>query len=44
LISYWLDLAAREAENDGIHTLEERIASLSLMTEIWIHFSDAVGE
>ncbi len=44
LIDYWLDISAREAENDGVHTVEERIAALSLMTEVWIHFTDHVGE
>lgn len=44
LIDYWLDLTAREAENDGVHTQNERIASLALMTEIWLNFSDHIGE
>lgn len=44
LIDYWLDLTAREAENDGVHTVEERIAALCFMTEIWMNFTDYVGE
>lgn len=36
-------MCAREAENDGVHTNEERIAALSLMTEIWIHFTEFCG-
>lgn len=44
LIDYWLDLTAREAENDGVHTVEERITALGLMTEVWLHFQDHVGE
>lgn len=44
LVDYWLDLTAREAENDGMHTLQERITALALMTEVWLHFSDHVGE
>jgi hypothetical protein len=44
LVDYWLDLTAREAENDGIHTLEERVASIALITEIWFNFTDYVGE
>jgi hypothetical protein len=44
LIDYWLDMCAREAENDGIHTTEERMAALALMTELWIHFTDYVSE
>jgi len=37
-------LTAREAENDGIHTTEERIAALSLMTDIWLNFTDYISE
>lgn len=44
LIDFWLDLTAREAENDGVHTVDERTAALSLMTEIWLNFSDYIGE
>ena len=44
LIDYWLDLAAREAENDGVHTIDERTSALQLMTEIWLFFSDYIGE
>ncbi len=42
-MDYWLDLSAREAENDGVHTSEERIAALALMTEIWMSFTHYVG-
>ena len=44
LIDYWLSQTAREAENDGIHSVEERTQALALMAEIWINFSEYVGE
>ena len=39
LLNSWLDMCAREAENDGIHTNEDRIAALTLMVEIWLEFT-----
>lgn len=38
LLDYWLDITAREAENDGIHTLEERSSAIALMGELWLCF------
>jgi hypothetical protein len=36
LLSFWIDLAARDAENMLSPTY--RIAALTLMTEIWLRF------
>ena len=44
LIDYWLSLTAREAENDGIHKVEDRTQAIALMGEIWINFTDYVSE
>jgi len=44
LVEYWLDVSAREAENDGVHTVDERSSALALMSEIWLSFSDYIGE
>lgn len=42
LLTHWLDVAAREAENDGKHSVEDRISALALLSEIWLVFTDAV--
>jgi len=31
-------MGVRESENDGKHSAEERIAALSLLTNIWLNF------
>ena len=31
-------MGAREAENDGHHTSEERLSALTLLTEVWLLF------
>ena len=38
LLSHWIELCVRESENDGKHTVEERVAALSLLTQIWLNF------
>ena len=44
LIDYWVDVAARESENDGKHAIEDRISALSLLTEIWLSFTAFIDE
>lgn len=36
LIDHWVELCSREAENDGKHLVEERIAALSVLAELWL--------
>lgn len=43
-MDYWIDLCAREAESDGHHSNEERVAALTLMTDIWLEFTAFVME
>ena len=35
-------MCARNAENDGKHKVEERIAALTLLTEVWLAFTNYV--
>ena len=42
MIEYWLELSAREAENDGKHYTDERISAQALMTELWLLFTEYV--
>lgn len=44
LIDYWVELCVREAENDGKHSLEERLAALAVLSDIWLTFTDFVDE
>jgi len=47
LIDYWVEMCAREAENDGKHPIEERISSLALLADLWLLFTpyvDSKGE
>jgi hypothetical protein len=36
LLDFWVEMCAREAENDGKHTIEERITALGVLSEIWM--------
>ena len=47
MIDYWVEMCAREAENDGKHPIEERISSLALLADLWLLFTpyvDSKGE
>lgn len=44
LIDYWLELCAREADNDGKRTNEERIAALAVLSELWLTYTDFVDK
>lgn len=44
MIDYWVELCAREAENDGKHSNEERLAALAVLSDIWLTFTDFVDE
>jgi len=44
LITELLDMCAREAENDGTHTKNERAVALTLMTDIWLSFTKLVDQ
>jgi hypothetical protein len=44
LIDYWMELCAREAENDGKRTNEERIAALAVLSELWLTYTDFVDK
>jgi hypothetical protein len=35
-------MSFREAENDGTHSNNERAVALTLMTDIWLSFTDLV--
>ncbi len=42
MIEHWIETCARNAENDGKHSAEDRIAALALMTEVWLQFTNYV--
>jgi hypothetical protein len=44
LIDYWVELCAREAENDGKHSNEERLAALAVLSDIWLTFTEFVDQ
>ena len=44
LVQFWIELCVRESENDGKHSTEERIAALSLLTNIWLNFQHFVSQ
>jgi len=44
LVDFWLDLCSREAENDFHVQNREKVLAISLLTEIWLHFTDYVDD
>lgn len=44
MIDYWLENSIRQADNDGKHSYDERIVALSLITEIWLTYTDHVDK
>lgn len=42
MLDYWVELCAREAEPDGKRTTEERIVALSVLSDIWLTFTETV--
>ena len=42
MLDFWVEMSSREAENDGKHTVEERIAALAVLTEVWLGFTEYV--
>eukprot|EP01022_Parablepharisma_sp_SALTPOND_P016860 TRINITY_DN2578_c0_g1_i1.p1 TRINITY_DN2578_c0_g1~~TRINITY_DN2578_c0_g1_i1.p1 ORF type:complete len:1340 (+),score=195.52 TRINITY_DN2578_c0_g1_i1:1195-5214(+) len=43
VLSHWFDSAIRIAENDGRHSIQDRVVALSVLCEIWIN-SPTVAE
>jgi hypothetical protein len=44
LLDFWLDSCIRQADNDGKHSYDERIAALTLLTEIWLSYTSIVDQ
>lgn len=44
LIDFWLDLCAREAENERNGDAKEKIIALAVLGEIWSIFSDYIDK
>lgn len=44
LIDYSVELCSREADNDGKHTNEERVAALAVLADIWLLFTEYVDK
>jgi hypothetical protein len=44
LIDYWVELCAREAENDGKHSNEERLAALAVLSDIWLTYTEFIDQ
>jgi len=42
LIVELLDMSARQAENDGTHSHDERALALTILTDLWLHFTSLV--
>mmetsp|Transcript_30215 Transcript_30215/g.29506 ORF Transcript_30215/g.29506 Transcript_30215/m.29506 type:complete len:304 (-) Transcript_30215:876-1787(-) len=43
ILEFWIESCSRQADNDGKHSYDERIAALTLLTEIWLLFTDIVS-
>jgi hypothetical protein len=39
MVDYWVEISAREAENDGQKLPENRISALTQLSEIWLSFT-----
>jgi hypothetical protein len=44
LIDYWIDMAIRQADSVGTLSIEERIPSVTFLTEIWFHFTSYIDQ
>ena len=44
LISFWIDICAREGENDGHHTNEDRVIAITLLSELWLSFTEYIDQ
>lgn len=44
LISFWIDICAREGENDRNHSDEDRIIALTLLSELWLIFTEYIDQ
>lgn len=42
LISELLDMSAREAENDGTHSNNERAVAITMLTDMWLSFTEFI--
>ncbi len=42
IIDFWVESCIRQADNDGKHSYDERIAALTLLAEIWLSFTDVI--
>lgn len=44
LIDFWLDSSMKQADNDGKHSYDERVAALTLLGELWLNFTRHIDE
>jgi len=44
ILEFWFSTCSKQSENDGKHSLEERIVSLTLISELWFSFPAYVLE
>lgn len=44
LIPYWIEIAVRQAENDGKHSIDERLTAMGFMSDIWLKFPDQINQ
>jgi hypothetical protein len=42
IIDFWIELSAREAENDGKHSDEDRIIAITLLCDLWMTFTEYI--
>ena len=42
LIDFWIELCAREAENDGVHTDEDRVVAVTMLCDLWMTFNEHI--
>lgn len=40
LIDFWLEMASRQADNDGTHSSEERTVAIAFLSDLWILFTE----
>lgn len=44
LVEYWVELCIRQAENDGKHSPDERIASVTMLCDVWTLFPKVIED
>lgn len=44
ILDFWIESCIRQSDNDGKHSYDERIAAITLLSEIWLAFTDYIDK